>query len=127
MVSTMRSTLLSLVALLALATASHGYAECFGEAAEAYGCGVSAPQEGQLQQFASSNQGVVPYYGSPKRSPYDGLFTRQEQRQMLRSIVLGHLRGNQQAANAFNRAMNYNAQAIRRSGNQAVNVWYSGW
>lgn len=121
----MRSTLFALIAIVAIGFSSSAFAECFGEAASAYGCGVAAPQESRLQNFGSSGNQITPYYGPQNRSPYDGLFTHREQRAMLRSIVLGHRNRTSQANTAFNRAMNYNARAIRRVGAPSVGVWYS--
>ena len=121
----MRSTLLSIVAVISIGFAVSAHAECFGEAASAYGCGLAAPQQNRLQNFGSSGNEVAPYYGPQNRSPYDGLFTHKEQRAMLRSIVLGHRNRTGQANTAFSRAMNYNARAIRRVGAPSVGVWYS--
>ena len=115
------------MAALMVGTAKTSHAECFGEAADAYGCGISAPQEGSLASFGSPGQAVVPRYAQGKGSPFDGLFSRNEHRQMLRSIVLGNLSGAQGASGAFNKAINSNSRALRRSNNRRVNVYYGGW
>ncbi len=124
----MRATTIALFVAALVASAPAAQAQCFGETADAYGCGVSAPREGTLQSFGPSNQVVIPAYnyGRPNQSVFDGLFTKQEQRSMLRHIVISNLSRSHMANQAFARSMNYNARALRRQGNASVGVW-GGW
>lgn len=123
----MRSLCLAAVATLVLAVAGTARAECFGETADAYGCGIAAPQEGSLASFGAQGQAVIPRYAQAHGSPFDGLFAPHEHRQMLRNIVIRNLGGAQAASNAFNRAMNSNARALRKSNNRRVGVYYGGY
>ena len=122
----MKKTVAALTTAILVSLSSTAHAECFGEAAEAYGCGISAPREGTLQEFGSSSKPVVPYYGPQSNNPFDGLFSRQEQRHMLRGIVLSNLARARFANQAFNRAVNSNAQPIRRQGNEPVTISFGG-
>ena len=124
----MRSVPIALLASFSLFVASNAQAQCFGETAAAYGCGVSAPQEGSLSSFGSQQgNAVVPRYAQQQGSPFDGLFSAREHRQMLRNIVIGNLSGAQAASSAFNRAINSNARALRKSNNRRVGVYYGGF
>ena len=122
----MRSIIFSLIASLALGFSSSASAQCFGDAAQAYGCGVSAPREGTLQTFGTAGKPVVPYYGPKGRSPFDGLFTPWEQRQMLRGIVMNNMTRARFANQAFQRSVNSNANPIRLGTNSSVGVWFGG-
>ena len=123
----MRSFSFTVVAVLALALTTTAQAECFGEAADAYGCGMAGPQEGSLVSFGTQGQSVVPRYARASGSPFDGLFSATEHRQMLRGIVINNMNGARAASNAFNRAVNSNARALRKSNNRRVNVYYGGY
>ena len=123
----MRSICFAAVAALIVSVAGTANAECFGEAADAYGCGVAAPQEGSLASFGTQGQAVMPRYAPMGGSPFDGLFSRAEHRQMLRGIVIGNMNGARSASNAFARAVNSNARALRKSNNRRVNVYYGGY
>ena len=106
------------------ANVSTARAECYGEAATAYGCGVpantgvnmagrSAPS---LEAFGSTEAPVLPdtgYYNQPQGST--DVITPEEQHRMMRNIVLGK-GGSNPARSAQMRAVNSAAQPIRRSG-----------
>ena len=123
----MRSFCLTVVTALALGITTTSQAECFGEAADAYGCGIAGPQEGSLVSFGAQGQSVTPRYARASGSPFDGLFSAQEHRQMLRGIVINNMNGSRSASNTFNRAVNSNARALRKSNNRRVNVFFGGY
>ena len=117
--------LLSVLTLVLSATTLSAHSECFGESADRYGCGIAAPREASLEQFANPSSPVLPYYGPQQGSPYDNLFSQGERRQMLRSIILGN-RSNSGAANmAFRSAMNSSARPLRRGLGSSIRVFGS--
>lgn len=124
---TMRSIFVATVAALALSFSGSAQAQCFGETAAAYGCGVSAPQEGSLASFGTSGQAILPRYAQQNGSPFDGLFSPREQKAMLRNIVVGNLSGSRSASAAFNRAVNANSRALRKSNDRRVGLYWGGF
>lgn len=123
---TMRALFVVTVAALALGFSGSAQAQCFGETAAAYGCGVSVAQEGSLTSFGAPGQAILPRYAQQKGSPFDGLFTPRENRDMLRNIVVGNLSGSRSASAAFNRAVNANARPVRKSIDRRVGVYFGG-
>lgn len=124
---TMRSLFVATVAAFALGLSGSAQAQCFGETAAAYGCGVAAPQEGSLTSFGAPGQAILPRYAQQNGSPFDGLFSPREHREMLRNIVIGNLSGSRSASAAFNRAVNANSRALRKSNDRRVGVYYGGF
>ena len=59
------------LALIIFSTASSASAECYGDAANAFGCGISRRSEATLETFGSSSNYVVPDYGTPQRLTVD--------------------------------------------------------
>jgi hypothetical protein len=92
-------------------------AECYGDAAEAYGCGSTMKREGTLERFGSSDSRPIIIdtgnYGHAKRSPYDDLFTPEEERRMFKSVVLGASKTNGLGNGYQNRSYRSNARALR--------------
>jgi len=101
------------------------HAECYGDAAAMYGCGVqgSAPSkraEGTLEHFGDSRAPVLPDVAYNQGSSIsDDVITPQDRRRMLRSIVLGGRRSYSQRSHL--QAINNAGRPLRRSGgvNQA--------
>lgn len=105
---------------------SDAAAECYGETAHMYGCAsTNAPSPkniGELVYFGGDSAPVLPYRGGAPTSLTDDLFSPEEQRNMLRSIVRG------QGSATYSRssevqAMNSGARALRRFGNTRVTVY----
>jgi hypothetical protein len=82
----MRFLACSLVMLVTFT--SNTQAECFGDAAQAFGCGVQRREESSLQSFGDSRNEVIPDYGTPRQISVDDLFTADEQAMMYRNIIL---------------------------------------
>ena len=122
----MRVSLYSaLCAMVMVATTmSSATAQCFGDAAEMYGCEsrLGAPQgnSGELVRFGGDSAPVIPDTGrSSNGSSTDDLFTEQERRRMMRSIVQS---GGRQSYSrqAFTRSMTSGSRPIRRWGNTRI-------
>ena len=82
----MRILACSIVILAAFT--SNTQAECFGDAAQVFGCGVQRRDESSLQSFGDSRTEVMPDYGTPRQISVDDLFTPDEQAAMYRDIIL---------------------------------------
>lgn len=74
--------------ITALTLTSTASAQCFGDAAHTFGCGVHRQTEGTLESFGDSRSEVLPDNGAPRNISVDDLFTPEEQRVMYRNIVL---------------------------------------
>lgn len=108
-------TILAVICLSVLCSSSAS-AQCYGEAAQAFGCGISRGQEDSLESFGDSRNDVLPEHGASRRFSVDDLFTTQEQMAMYRRIVLGG-RTNRYVEGTFRNSMNSGARPIRRQGN----------
>jgi hypothetical protein len=114
---------LALALLTQSALANLASAECYGDAAEAYGCGAPAPVSAKrssrpasaLESFGSSDEPVLPdlRYGT-NGSDSDDVISPEERRQMMRSIVLGR-GGNTASQAAHQQAVNSAARPLRRA------------
>ncbi|MFO0417465.1 MAG: hypothetical protein ACK5Y6_09275 [Pseudomonadota bacterium] len=117
------STTLAIASSLFLG-ANLAKAECYGEAAEAFGCatkgavGRSAAVEGNLERFGgdSGSAGVLPdTRGSAGNlSTASDIISVDESRRMLRSIVVGS-RGANYSRRSLLSAVNASSRPIRRS------------
>jgi hypothetical protein len=103
---------------------SHAYAECYGDAAAMYGCGVQGGSsakraEGTLEYFGDSRAPVLPDVAYNQGSSIsDEVITNQDRRRMLRSIILGGSR-RPYSQRSHIQAINNSGRPLRRSG--AVN------
>lgn len=83
----------ALISLSLAVTVSNANAECYGDAADQYGCGNAfagqGRSEGSLERFGGGDGPIVIDNGTYGRapSPYD-VFTPEEERRMYRSAVL---------------------------------------
>lgn len=122
--------ILATVALLVSACASSAQAECYGDAADMYGCGSAAAtaskkasRQGSLEHFGDTSDPVLPDIANPQDQTASDVITPQERRRMLRSIVMGNSRRTL-SERSFIQTMNQSGRPIRRSG--AVNQGGSG-
>ncbi len=103
-------------------------AECYGDAADAYGCGVPAqrtvgkhPKRGpSLEKFGSDEAPVLPdvgYYNQGQSA--SDVITPEERHRMMRGIVLGRSIPTR-SRTAQMQAVNSAARPIRRSGAMPV-------
>lgn len=121
----MRSLVLSIVSSLVLGASVPAFAECYGDAANQYGCNNGSQEtsnrgSGELVRFGGESERVLPDngYANTKRSATDDLFTPEEQRQMLKSIVTGS--GSSYSRGAFTRSMQAGARPLRSFGNRGI-------
>ena len=116
-------TLLSALYLSALALclsaiqASPAFAQCYGDAANAFGCGVSRPNEASLESFGDSrsNQVMPDYYGDSRPISASELFSQQETMSYYRRLYRGW-RGNTWSETALRNSMNSQSQPLRQFG-----------
>jgi hypothetical protein len=100
------------------------YAQCYGDAAAMYGCGVQGASqakrpEGNLEYFGESRAPVLPDVAyNQGNSVSDEVVTNQDRRRILRSIVLGGGR-RPYSQRSHVQAINNSGRALRRTG--AVN------
>lgn len=120
-----------LLTVITLATvtvlcASQASAECYGDTAQMYGCGTTNPTSpkniGELVYFGGESAPVIPDRGRTTTSLTDDLFSPQEYRGMLRSIVRGQGLSSY-SRGAEIRAMIGGSRPIRRVGNTRVTVY----
>lgn len=124
---------LSIIALAIICISSNlssAHAECYGEAAAAYGCGVPANPasvrpgrpSASLEVFGSTDEPVLPDtgYHDQNQSSTDVL-TPEERHRMMRNIVLGRV-SSSASRSAQTRAVNSAAQPLRRSGSLPSNI-----
>ena len=122
-----RFLILSLAVVVGSTLSSSAYAECYGDAAEAYGCGAqgtSGPKRAarppsSLESFGSNDGPVLPNLGVNQNSDSDDVITPDERRQMMRSIVLGRT-GSSASQADHQRAVNSSARPLRRAGSMPV-------
>jgi hypothetical protein len=111
------SIIVSSLIFASLSFLTSAQAECYGDAAEAYGCGSTIKREGTLERFGGSDSRPIIIdngnYGHTKRSPYDNLFTPEEERKMFKSVVLGASKGNGMSNGYQNRSYRSNSRALR--------------
>lgn len=108
-----------LIATLALSLfcTSSSFAQCYGEAAQAFGCGVQRGQEATLESFGDGSRNeVVPDYGYARPISTADLFSHQETIGFYRRLYTGW-RGNRWAEQTFRNSMNSGARPIRSFGN----------
>jgi hypothetical protein len=97
-----------------MSTTSNAEAQCFGDAAQAFGCKVQATSSsGELQHFGdSSGSRVLPDYGNQGDFSADNLFTLQERRQMYRRIITNPS-GDQNSKNTVAAAVGSSTRPLR--------------
>lgn len=96
--------------------ASPAFAQCYGDAAKAFGCGVSSATEASLESFGDSKNEVLPdYYGNSRPISASELFSHQETMNYYRRLYRGW-RGNNWSESALRNSMNSQSQPLRRSG-----------
>ncbi len=110
-------TVISALCLSAI-FASPAVAQCYGDAAAAFGCGVPRPNEAYLETFGDSrgNEVIPEYYGNSRPISANDLFTTQETIGFYRNLYRGW-RGNYWSEQTFRNSMNRQAQPLRRFGN----------
>jgi hypothetical protein len=101
---------------LSLVCASSAFAQCYGDAAQAFGCGVSRAQEATLESFGTSKNDVVPDYGYARPVRADDLFSHEETINAYRRLYNGW-RGNNWSEQSFRNSMNRGSQPLRSFGN----------
>jgi hypothetical protein len=101
---------------LSLVCASSAFAECYGDAAQAFGCGISRGQEARLESFGDSRNEVVPDYGYSRPIRADELFSQQDTIAAYRRLYNGW-RGNRWSEQAFRNSMNRGSEPVRAFGN----------
>jgi|GEM_PF-3061930 len=117
-----RLLILSLVAVLGTSISSSASAECYGDAAEAYGCGAqgtagakrSNRPAASLESFGIDDGPVLPNLGYNQNSDSDDVISSEERRRMMRSIVLGRT-GSTASQSAQQSAINSAARPLRRA------------
>ena len=104
---------------LSFVFASSAMAQCYGDAAAAFGCGVPAAKEDTLESFGDSRNEVAPdYYGNSRYITANDLFSHQETINQYKRIYLG--RGNRWSEQAFRNSLDRSAQPIRTWGNRQL-------
>lgn len=110
----MRTILAAIFVTLSFSSTS--FAQCYGEAAAAFGCGVSRGQEDTLESFGDSRNQVVPDYGYSRQISASDLFTTQQTIGFYRRLYTGW-RNNRWSEQAFRDSMNFGSRPIRAYGN----------
>ena len=99
---------------LSIACASPVFAECYGDAAEAFGCGVSRPTEDSLESFGESRGEVLPdSYANARQISASELFSHEETVNHYRQIYRS-FRGSSWSEADFRNSMNRQSQPLRR-------------
>jgi hypothetical protein len=104
------------LALIIFSTISSASAECYGDAAHAFGCGVSRRSEATLETFGSSSNYVVPDYGTPQGLTVDDVYSPREDFQNFKRAIRTR-RSNRWVENTYNRSMQSTARPLRSFGN----------
>lgn len=119
----MRQLCLSLPLLAAVLMCLHPFyeanAECYGDAAAMYGCGVTPKHQtrgGSLEQFGGRKNQVLPYTGYYSSNSTDDYISVEESRRMMRDIILQRNQRNNTSRAAFQAAIGNTGRSIRRSG-----------
>jgi hypothetical protein len=123
----MRVLAVLLVSSMLIGSAASVHAECYGDAANMYGCNNGAQSSpsrgaGELERFGGESEQVLPHTGSSSsgRMTTDDLFTHEEQRRMLKNIVTSD--GNSYSKGAFVRSMHAGSRPIRRYGTRGTTI-----
>lgn len=123
----MRALAVLLVSSVLIGFTAGAHAECYGDAANMYGCNNGAQTSpsrgaGELERFGGESDQVLPHTGatSAERITTDDLFTHEEQRRMLKSIVTSG--GNTYSKGAFVRSMHAGARPLRRFNSRATTI-----
>lgn len=96
-----------------LGTAASAHAQCYGESAQAFGCGVDAGSSGDLQRFgASDTNAILPDYGAEDGFSPDALFSDQERKKMYRKLIVKPS-SSSGADSALQRSMNASSRPLR--------------
>lgn len=104
---------------LSFVFASSAMAQCYGDAAEAFGCGVSTANEDTLESFGDSRNEVVPdYHGNSRPITASDLFSHQETMNHYKRVYMG--RGNRWSEQAFRNSVNRSAQPLRAWGSRSL-------
>jgi hypothetical protein len=113
----MRTIIFSLI--LTFATTSVANAQCYGDAANSFGCGVSQNSEDSLQQFGGNKNQVLPVYDS-RGSYHDYAFSDRETRTFYRRAVRGRWPNNMNyswSQRTYINTMNASGNPVRTFGN----------
>jgi len=102
--------------VISLVCASSAFAECYGDAAQSFGCNISRGNEDSLESFGDSRNQVVPDYGYARSISANDLFTQQETINFYRRAYTGW-RGNRWSEQTFRNSINRGTQPIRTFGN----------
>jgi hypothetical protein len=108
-------TIIAAIAL-SLVCASSAFAQCYGDAAQAFGCGVSRAQEATLESFGNSKNNIAPDYGYARPVRADDLFSYEESINAYRRLY-NRRRGNSWSEQSFRDSMNRGSQPLRSFGN----------
>lgn len=120
--------LLTLSVLTVGVHVSSAQAECYGDAADAYGCGVpvqrpagkSSRNGPSLERFGSDSGPVLPDTGySNQGQGSTDVITAEERHRMMRGIVLGR-GGPTRSRSVHMQAVNSAGRPVRRSGAMPV-------
>jgi len=122
--------ILASVIFLSLYVRTPAHAECYGDAAQAYGCGGQpAPvksSSGDLARFGDDQVVIIPNTSYPGAIDSNGdLFTPWERRNMMRSIVLGQTRDSFSQGSMI-RSMSAAERPLRSFSNRRIVTWW-GW
>lgn len=104
------------IALAIVSTISTASAECYGDTAQAFGCGISRQSEASLETFGTSGNYVVPDYGTPRTLTVDDVYSPREDFQNFKRAVRGR-RTNRWVEQTYNRSMMSSARPLRAFGN----------
>jgi hypothetical protein len=113
---------LCLVLIFGAALSTLARAECYGDAAEAYGCGAptatgtkrSTRPAPSLESFGGGDGPVLPNLGYNQNPDSEDVITPEERRRMMRSIVLGR-GGASGSESAHQSAINNAGRPLRRA------------
>jgi hypothetical protein len=105
---------------LSIVFASSAMAQCYGDAAEAFGCSVSATNQDTLESFGDTRNEVAPdYYGNSRQLTAADLFSHDESMKRYKRIYMGG-GVNRWSEQTFRDSMNRQAEPIRAFGNRAL-------
>ena len=98
---------------LSMVFTSTAFAQCYGDAAQAFGCGVSSPSQSTLESFGDSRNDVVPNYYDDARPVRAGdLFSPQETLGFYRRLYQNG-NGSNFSESAFRNSVNSQARPLR--------------
>jgi len=102
--------------IISFVCASSAFAECYGDAAQAFGCGISRGNEATLESFGDSRNEVQPDYGYSRPIRASDLFSEQETIGLYRRLYSGW-HGNRWSEQTFRNTINRGTQPVRTFGN----------